>query len=177
MGLCLVLGSAEAVSAKLVAHWRLDETTGTMASDSSGNGYNGTLMAGATWVAGAIDGALEVNGSNGYVDFGNPSDWPDGRKARSLCAWARTDTVAAGWKWIAAYGSPATSQAMFIGLNGSALYGGGYGDDILVNNFWQTGVWHHLALIYDGSMARLYADGVEVVSAPKAWDLDRKSVV
>jgi hypothetical protein len=171
MGFCLVLGLAGAVSGKLVAHWKLDETTGTMASDSSGNGYNGTLMGGATWAAGAIDGALEVNGSNGYVDFGNPSNWPDGRNARSLCAWARTDTVAAGWKWIAAYGSPATSQAMFIGLNGSALYGGGYGDDILVNNFWQTGVWHHLALIYDGSMARLYANGVEVISAPKAWNL------
>ena len=169
--LCLMLAWAGVVSAKLVAHWKLDETAGTTASDASGNGYHGRLMGGVTWVAGEIDGCIEVNGSNGYVDFGNPAGWPDGRKARSLCAWAKTDTISSGWKWIAAYGSPATGQAMFIGLNGSALYGGGYGDDISVANFWQTGVWRHIVLTYDGSTARLYADGVEVISAAKAWNL------
>ena len=44
----LVLGSAGAVSAKLIAHWKLDETTGTAAADATGNGYNGTLMGGTT---------------------------------------------------------------------------------------------------------------------------------
>jgi len=171
VGLCLVLAWAGAVSAKLVAHWKLDETAGTTASDASGNGYHGRLMGGVTWAAGEIDGCIEVNGSNGYVDFGNPAGWPDGRRARSLCAWARTDTISSGWKWAAAYGSPATGQAMFIGLNGGTLYGGGYGDDISVANFWQTGVWRHIALTYDGSTARLYADGVEVISAAKAWNL------
>jgi len=60
---------------------------------------------------------------------------------------------------------------MFIGLYGSTLYGGGYGDDLSVPDFWQIGVWHHIALTYDGTTARLYADGVEVASAPKTWNL------
>jgi hypothetical protein len=79
--------------------------------------------------------------------------------------------VSVGWRWIAAYGSPATGQAFFIGMNGTDLYGGGYGDDVSREGFWQTGVWHHIALTYDGSTARLYADGVEVASASKTWDL------
>ena len=80
--LALVLGPAGHASAKLVAHWKLDETSGTVAKDASGNGYDGTLIGGTTWVTGTIRGALEVNGSTGYVDFGNPPDWPAGRSPR-----------------------------------------------------------------------------------------------
>ena len=72
---------------------------------------------------------------------------------------------------MAAYGSGLTSQAMFIGINGTALYGGGYGDDISVADFWALDEWRHVALTYDGAMARLYADGIEVASAAKNWNL------
>ncbi|MBP7053142.1 MAG: LamG domain-containing protein [Phycisphaerae bacterium] len=169
-GLFLVLASAGDVSAGLVAHWKLDETTGTVVSDSSGNGYDGTLVGGVTWVAGMINGALELDGT-GYADFGNPAGWPSGKAARTLCGWGKTNSVDAVWKWIAAYGSAGTDLAMFIGLNGTALYGGGYGDDVYVSNFWEVGVWHHICLTYDGTTARLYADAVEVTSAKKNWNL------
>jgi len=33
----------------LVGWWKADETEGTMAADSSGNGQNGTLLNGPTW--------------------------------------------------------------------------------------------------------------------------------
>jgi hypothetical protein len=62
---------------------------------------------------------------------------------------------------------------MFLGSNGTALYGGGYGNDVSVAGFWEAGVWHHIALTYDGTIARLYADGVEVASAAKTWNLVR----
>src|SRR6185503_13098498 len=38
----------------LVGWWKLDETEGTLASDSSGNGHNGTLLAGPTWTTGQL---------------------------------------------------------------------------------------------------------------------------
>jgi hypothetical protein len=53
------------------------------------------------------------------------------------------------------------------------LYGGGYGDDVFKANFWEPDVWHHICLTYDGTTARLYADGVEVASAAKSWNLAR----
>ena len=155
----------------LVAWWKLDEGSGNNALDWSGHGNHGQLRGGPQWVSGYDGIALEFDGSDDYVNFGNPSDFPSGTSARSMCGWARTDTVAGGWRWIAAYGSPGTSQAMFIGINGADLYGGGYGDDVLQSNFWQVGVWHHICLTYDGTTARLYADGINVATESKNWDL------
>ncbi|MBW8036619.1 MAG: DUF1565 domain-containing protein, partial [Planctomycetes bacterium] len=56
----------------LVSHWKLDETSGPTASDSSGNGYDGTLENGPEWDydGGQIEGALLFDGSNDYVDIG-----------------------------------------------------------------------------------------------------------
>ncbi|MBL7185177.1 MAG: LamG domain-containing protein [Phycisphaerae bacterium] len=88
-----------------------------------------------------------------------------------MAGWGKTDTVAAGYRWLAAYGTASTSQAMFIGMNGTSLYGGGYGDDVLLSDFWEVGVWHHICLTYDGTAARLYADGIQVASEAKTWDL------
>jgi len=155
----------------LMGWWTLDEGVGATAVDWSGHDHHGTLLADSQWVDGYHGGALELDGGGDYVDFGNPQDWPDGQSARSMCAWAKTDTVAGGWRWIAAYGSPATGRAMFIGLNGTAVYGGGYGDDVFLDGFWQTGVWHHICLTYDGTTAVLYADGQQIASEAKTWDL------
>ena len=47
-----------------LAWWKLDEGSGSTAGDSSGNGYDGTIV-GATWVS----GELNFDGTNDYVDF------------------------------------------------------------------------------------------------------------
>jgi len=167
--LIVLCASANSAGATLVAHWRLDND----ATDSVG-GIDGTLMNGPQFTTDAMEGshALALDGAaSQYVDFGNPPGLPAGRSPRSLAAWGRTDTIAGGWRWIAAYGNAATSQAMFIGINGTSLYGGGYGDDVPLTNFWEVGVWHHICLTYDGSVARLYADGVELDSQTKSWNL------
>ena len=65
----LILSSAGNASANLVAHWKFDDGSGATAQDSSGNGYGGTLFGEPTWVAGQIGGALELDGSNDYVDL------------------------------------------------------------------------------------------------------------
>ncbi|MGB2862899.1 MAG: LamG domain-containing protein [Sedimentisphaerales bacterium] len=155
----------------LVCWWKLDEGQGTTAIDWSGHKNDGTLINGPKWVTGYDEGALEFDGSDDYINFGNTSNLPAGSSARSMCGWGKTDTVAGGWRWIAAYGSPGTSQAMFIGMNGDALYGGGYGDDVFISGLWEVDVWRHICLTYDGTTARLYADGIEVATEAKSWDL------
>lgn len=49
----------------LVGYWKFDETSGTTANDSSGNGNNGRLTSisrSATWTTGKVGGALSFNG-------------------------------------------------------------------------------------------------------------------
>jgi Concanavalin A-like lectin/glucanases superfamily len=168
--LLLTLGATGGVRADVLAHWTLDEGSGTEAFDASGNGVTGTLVGDPTWVAGMYDGGLEFDGNGDYVDFGNPAGWPEGDAPRSLTGWGLTYSVAGGWRWIAAYGSAGTGLACFIGMNGTDLYGGGYGDDIMTAGFWAVNEWHHIALTYDGTTARLYGDGVEVDAQAKSWN-------
>jgi hypothetical protein len=155
----------------LVGWWKLEDEKSGTAVDYSGWDCYGTLVGNPRWVEGYYGDALDFDGSDDYVDITPPANWSTGTAPRSMCGWGKTDTIGTGWRWIAAYGSPNTSQAMFIGLNGTALYGGGYGDDVYLDAFWEIGVWHHIGLTYDGTTARLYADGIEVASAPKTWDL------
>jgi len=42
---------------------------------------------------------------------------------------------------------------------------------VFLDGFWQTGVWHHICLTYDGTTAVLYADGQQIASEAKTWDL------
>jgi hypothetical protein len=156
---------------EIAAYWKLDDASGTIATDSSGNGHSGTLKGGPTWTTGMRGGALMLDGKDDYVDCGDLQDLPSGRAPRSICAWAKTDTIAGGWRWIVSYGTGGQGQAMFLGMNGNSLYGGGYSDDLQLNGFWSPGVWQHVCLTYDGTTARLYANGQQVASSLKTWNL------
>lgn len=151
-----------------LGHWTLDGD----ANEGTGNLWDGESI-GGTWTEGKFGKAIALNGIRAFVDLRHPI-LPAGRAPRSLCAWARSGTLAPGYRWIASWGRPARNQAMFIGMRGTHLVGGGFGGpefDLSVADFWDTERWHHIALTYDGAMARLYADGVEKASAAKDWSL------
>lgn len=75
--LCLALATtAGAADPSLVGWWKLDETSGLTAADSSGNNNNGTLvnMGPNQWVKGIKDGALEFTSDNhNFVNCGTGS--------------------------------------------------------------------------------------------------------
>jgi hypothetical protein len=57
----------------LVAAYSFNEGSGTVLNDLSGNGNNGMIY-GATWTTkGKYGSALSFNGTNSYVDLGNPA--------------------------------------------------------------------------------------------------------
>jgi hypothetical protein len=166
--LCLLLLFVSSASYAQVAVWRLNNN----ATDASGNSINGTLMNSPTFSTTAKEGShsLVVNGTSQYVDFGNPSNLPSGLSPRTISGWAMTSTTS-GARSFFAYGSGTATRAMTIGMNGTSLIGSGWQSDLSVANFWTTGVWHHVCLTYDGTTARLYADGVEVASQAIVWNL------
>ena len=86
----LVLGVAHNASAELIAHWRLDDGSGTNAVDSSGNGYDGTLLLDPQWVAGKYGGALEFGGISGQRVEMEGYEGILGTQDRSVMAWVKT---------------------------------------------------------------------------------------
>ena len=65
----LVVCLTSNASADLVLHWAFDESAGSTASDSSGNGNPGTLykMDDTDWVKGHFGNALSFDGDDDYV--------------------------------------------------------------------------------------------------------------
>lgn len=59
----LVLGLATGASADLLVHYKFDETSGSVAADSSGNGFDGTINGVPTWVEGTLGGAFDLWGT------------------------------------------------------------------------------------------------------------------
>jgi hypothetical protein len=114
------------------AYWRLDETSGLVAHDSSGNGYNATLPAsGITYgQPGAIVGDTDTSmlfSSTATLALPytlNPSTWT----ALSLEFWIK---LTSGWQYVVVTTSNSGSTITY--LNG-AVYGSGTGDTIVIDD-------------------------------------------
>jgi len=79
---------AAAADSGLVGWWKFDDGVGTVAKDSSGNGYDGTIYD-AVWVEGHLGGALEFAGAE-YVDV-PPESWSTIETQATVCFWAYGD--------------------------------------------------------------------------------------
>ncbi|MGH9681197.1 MAG: LamG-like jellyroll fold domain-containing protein, partial [Candidatus Acidiferrales bacterium] len=157
----------------LVGHWTFDEGTGSAAADSSGSGYNASLFNGVSWVTGKLGDAISANGSNQYASM--PSINLSATSAATVAMWVnRTYTNGADvlFEFSTNYNSNNNVFAFFpdeaadcgngsmeIAIHGNAGYN--------VKCYAQptSGVWHHLAIVYDMSQTAaseisLYIDGV-----------------
>ena len=144
----------------LIAHWRLDETEGIVATDSAG-ANNGMLVGKLTWqsAGGKIDGALQFDGGMGFVTTKFVCDPATG--PFSVFAWVKggapgqvilSQEKGADWLMVAPDGALRT-----------ALRGSGRLDKPLASAaLIADDVWHRVGLVWDRSNRILYIDGVEV---------------
>jgi beta-xylosidase len=146
----------------LVAHYALDQTGGTIAVDSSGHGYDGTLSGDVT----LADGQATFGGTNGHVKL--PDNIMAGMDAITVSAQVWIDPAQPTPYWIWGLGNSTS------GVGNGYLFttGDGYRTSITQTD-WRgeqsvagppvgRGAWHTLTYTLDGSTAVLYADGVEV---------------
>ena len=153
-------------------HWKLDETTGTVAPDDSANAYDGTLvnMDDSDWVAGVDGNALDFDGVDDYVEITGYKGIT-GVQARTCSAWIKTNQVSGE---IMTWGSHASNGGLWIirvneaGQLRTEVKGGNINGSTLIND----NAWHHIALVLeddgspDISEAQLYVDGqLEPISA------------
>ena len=167
-----------------VAHWTLDETSGSSAADSSGNGHTATVNGGVTLgQTGQLGGAFDLNGSNGYLQATGYKGITGGA-SRTVSAWIKTTadnadiiswgTNSNGQKWVMrVQDTNGTSGALRVEVSGGYIVG-----STVVND----GQWHHVAAVLesDGSPnvneVRLYVDGVlEVASTTQATAINTAS--
>jgi len=86
-----VCAQAQNQDPDLLGWWKLDDGTGTVTADSSGNGIDGVFVGDPEWVAGKFGSALLFDGQGGQrVSLGN-LDVESG--AISLTCWFKANTL------------------------------------------------------------------------------------
>lgn len=148
-------------SQDMQARYTLDEGSGSLAGDSSGNGNHG-IINGGTWVTGISGGALSFNGINDYIDLGNASSLQS--SMISLSAWFKT--TAASGKIIRKRLYGYCLEMISNGKIAFWIYNDAATKFLVTSpNDYNDDQWHHVVGVYDGSAVTLYIDGLQVASA------------
>ena len=133
----------------LEGRWELDESSGTVAADSSGNGNDGTLNGDPTWwpSGGKIGGALEFDGTGDYVEIEGYKGI-SGSNPRTVTAWVRNESNESN-PAIVRWGTLGTSGAQwFNGITAEGkLRAAVWGGSILGDTEIDDGTWHHVAIV------------------------------
>jgi len=155
---------------KMVGWWKLDESEGGNANDSSDNNHTGKLVGGPQWrpTGGKVGGALEFDGVDDYVETDYATD---------LSAW----TVAV---WVNSPAAPKSAMPSGpVHREKNYQINWDHGDTTFrgaaamqVGGIWyaakymplSANTWYHLAATYNGENLKAYKDGVLITnnSAP-----------
>jgi len=179
--------------ARALAHWKFDETSGSIANDSAGS-HNGTLSSsGAAFVSGGISGgALSLSKiNNGFVSMGNVLGLEN--TDFSIIAWVKlvagdtSDTVILSKH--AAYSRNgylliANKTGALLPDDKASFIEGGSGVDAYTLEETPTsttsvndGSWHQVAAVFQlGGVRAIYVDGAPAEDAKLSQPFNQNSV-
>jgi hypothetical protein len=154
-----------------VGRWQLNEGGGSLATDSSGYGDNGTIVGGVSWTSGPSGSAVSFGGSGAVRVPDAPQLEPS--DAVSVAAWVAGASNQGNYKYILAkggHGCVSASYGLYSGPNGGLEFyiSRGRGTTYARSpdagtNVWD-GRWHLAVGTFDGTTVRLYVDGTQVGS-------------
>jgi len=147
------------------AKWHLNESSGTIAYDSSGNSRNGTTVGSPTWVTGKLNNSIQLNdylGSGKYVTCGDIANF-EKTKAFSVEFWMKPTSIRGTYNVLGRRKSTSPYPGWDIWLDNNYPY---FRMKDANSNFLQVRSntspndynWHHVIITYDGSAN---ANGVE----------------
>jgi hypothetical protein len=151
----------------LVAYYKMSNGSGTTLSDNKVNGSNsGTITNGAEWTfSGCFAGsrnALNFDGNSKYVSFSTSSSPPYNSNLFTIEAWIKT-TSTESEKELLGWGLYIGTNTVDIKSNlGKLKFGINYGtsESVLGNIDINTGNWTHIAVVKQGTLVKLYVNGV-----------------
>jgi myo-inositol-hexaphosphate 3-phosphohydrolase len=160
----------------LVGHWQMDEGSGNVLLDASGYNNNAPTKGGPTWVAGVAGLALKLNGKNHYATAPDKASL-NMTQAITLSAWIKPEKTAnqdilkkaVDRKTNGYELSLSSTGQVFLRFNQTT-----YGDSYRLNStstYPTNGTtWMHIAATFDGTVMKIYINGVEnsskVLSSP-----------
>lgn len=157
----LAVANAAAQAPGLVAAFNFDEGTGTATADTSGNGFNGTLVNGPAWVAGRNASALAFDGLNDQVTL--PSSLDVASLPFTLEAWVNPSSYS-DWRAIFSKRGSYSSFRMRFDVGLAAGSGRVYVTSAATMLWFgyspALNTWTHLAVVADKGGTSLYANGV-----------------
>ncbi|MCK4918754.1 MAG: LamG domain-containing protein, partial [Candidatus Pacebacteria bacterium] len=164
----------------LVGSWGMDEGAGTTAYDSSDNSNDGTLTNGPTWTTDSSPlagdgGSLKFDGVDDYVDIMD-ADSLDVTNAITIEAWAKPIGINS------VGGSPEYGLSYITSFSGTDLKYESNNFSFRVGNILssQITVWssakslnefYHIVGTYDGSLIKIYVNGLEEDSDNQTGDI------
>ncbi|MFH1717095.1 MAG: LamG domain-containing protein [Planctomycetota bacterium] len=156
----IVVNSA---SADLVGYWKFDEGSGTVATDSSAYGNDGTLGGNAKWVTGYMGTALDFNGSGDFVEIPHDPSLSITDEI-TIAAWTYMRANASGEMAIVSKGGWAANDLPYelTETPGDVIFWQFYDDggrDTCSPDSPPVAEWHHIAATYDGTIFKCYIDG------------------
>jgi Concanavalin A-like lectin/glucanases superfamily/F5/8 type C domain len=159
------------VDPSLMGWWEFDEGSGIAVNDSSGNDHHGTIQGTPQWGEGpeGFGTAVDFSGTTGaYCDVFDPTDGTGTFTMSLWCLWDGTQSIqhfmtkSNGW---------GAATAMFqIEVKGGASHGAAQQDRLhlaysgqpqAVLSLVPHNEWTHLALVFDGTHATGYRNGID----------------
>lgn len=162
------------------AYWKLDETVGTTAADSSGNSHPGTYNGGFTLNATstAIGAAVSFDGSTGYMEVAGASPTTWSTTNYTLECWANFPNISTTGGEVHPIMVPSWSSGNIGGSlgydldasNTQRIQGGHF-----TSGAWQVAgdtvaprsisTWYYLVITWDGTTLKLYLNATQVGGA------------
>ena len=163
---------AEVNSENILGIWLLDEGNGDITEDSSGNGNDGTLGGGPTWIDGVYGKALDFSGSSSYVDCGNAETL--NVDVFSVSFWCNIPSTQS-WNHIISRGEHhgggnpgAVNWGVMMYADQETILYELYNDTVKpsISADTTTGQWHHVVATFGGAEMQLYHDGELAGTSP-----------
>lgn len=128
-------------------------------NDSTTSAANGTLGAGtATYVTGQEGSAFSFDGSS-YITASD-TGLPTGTNVRSLSNWLYITTFSTNPAYFQYGAGAGASFRFFFDTNGKLNFNNSTSSTIISTTTFQINTWYHVVVVYDGTNALCYINGV-----------------